>query len=148
MRKQAFTLVSAVYYIENLQATVTLIIVESAMSASVRPAHGGPIVFVIQADPKKNMVSAQDWGDLVLLLDDYDEPTLFNIPQITKKIFDRLIWMKSSDYLLLTGSPIAMAIAAAAAARLTLGNFNVLKWDNQERRYWEAQVNFHNLPEE
>ena len=118
------------------------------MAASVRPTHGGPIVFVIQDDPRKNMVGAQEWGELRLVLTATDEPTLFNIPQITKKIFDALIWMKPSDYLLLAGSPLAIAIANAAAARITLGNYNVLKWDAQEKRYWEAQINFHNLPEE
>lgn len=118
------------------------------MAASVRPSHDGPVVYVIQDDPRRNMISAQDWGDLVCLLSATDEPTVFNIPQITKKIFDSLIWMKSSDYLLLTGSPIAIAIACAAAARITQGNFNVLKWDNQERRYWESKINFHNLPED
>jgi hypothetical protein len=100
-----------------------------------------PVVYVVQEDGKKNMTSALDYGSIELVLHEKDEATMLNIPRIVDKIKYGLRNFKKGDYLILIGSPVAIGIACAVASEKTGGEFNCLKWDQQERRYWEAKVN-------
>lgn len=100
-----------------------------------------PVVYVIQEDSSRNMTSALNYGSLELVLEEGDEATMLNIPRIVAKIKYALRNFKKGDYLILIGSPVSIGIACAIAAEMTGGEFNVLKWDGQERRYWEARIN-------
>ena len=103
-----------------------------------------PTVYVVQ-DTRKNIVSALDYGQLVAVLDEHDEARMLNIPQITFKIKHKLQRMQPTDYLLLIGSPIAIAIAGAVAADVCGGRFRLLKWDNQDNRYFPVSVDINRL---
>ncbi len=100
-----------------------------------------PTVYVIQEDAKKNMTSALNYGSMELLLEEREEANMLNIPRITARIKHGLRNFKPGDYLLLIGSPVSIGIAFAIAADMTDGQFNILKWDQQERMYWKAAVN-------
>lgn len=100
-----------------------------------------PTVYVVQEDSSKNMTSALDYGSCEALLQQREEATMLNIPTIVAKLSHGLRNFTSRDYLLLIGSPASIGIAVAIAANMTGGEFNILKWDAQERRYWKARVN-------
>lgn len=112
------------------------------------PANNGllsssPTVYVVQDDPKKNYTSALDFGRVEGVLAAREEATMLNVPQIVTKIRYALRNMTSQDYLVLIGNPISIGIAFAVAAEVTGGMFNVLKWDQQEKRYFVAAINLH-----
>lgn len=99
------------------------------------------VVYVVQEDSSKNMTSALDFGSCEALLSQREEATMLNIPSIITKLKFGLAKFTTHDCLLLSGNPVSIGIACAIVAELTGGEFNVLKWDGQERRYWKARVN-------
>lgn len=109
------------------------------MSIAARPMIQ-PRVYVVQEDPRKNVVGALQWGSLEAVLEAREEATPLNIPAIITKIKYQLRYFREEDYLVLLGSPVAIGIACAFAAEQCGGRFNVLKWDPQEKRYWPAVI--------
>lgn len=100
-----------------------------------------PVVYVVQEDSTKNMTSALKHGSCEALLMQREEATMLNIPTILAKLQYGLRHFTARDFLLLSGSPVSIGLAFAIAAEKTGGQFNILKWDNQERQYWKAKVN-------
>lgn len=96
------------------------------------------VVYLVQEDPKKNVVGALDWGSMEVLLRVQDNPSPTNMPDIVARIEYGLREYTADDWLVLLGSPIAIAVAGAIAASRTGGKVKFLKWDNQERRYFPA----------
>ena len=47
---------------------------------------------------------------------------------------------KFGDYLLLIGDPAIIAVAAAAAAKINNGRFKVLKWDRDDKTYYDIEI--------
>lgn len=82
---------------------------------------------------KYDLTSAALYGRLVDVL----PPG--NIPPITGptvgRIQDALKDYQEHDFLLTLGDPVAIAAAAAIAARLTDGRLQVLKWDRHNSEY-------------
>lgn len=113
------------------------------MSSVPKGWESEPVVYVVQEDPSKNMTSALNFGSCEALLQQKEEATMFNIPTITAKLRRGLRDFTVRDFLLLSGSPVSIGIACAIAAEKTGGQYNVLKWDGQERRYWKARINLH-----
>lgn len=104
-----------------------------------------PTVYVIQEVTGRNMTSALDYGSMECLLEEREEATVLNIPRIVHKIKYGLRNFKKGDYLVLIGNPVSIGVACAIAAEMSGGEFNMLKWDGQERRYWEAKVNLNQI---
>jgi hypothetical protein len=104
------------------------------------PASAKPKVYVVQDQKDRNLAPAMDYGELRPVLDVEDEPRILNVPAITHKIKRQLQRFTQNDYLVLIGSPVAIAIAAAYVADLTGGRFKLLKWDNKDRRYYPLTV--------
>lgn len=102
-----------------------------------------PTVYVIQEDPRKNFTSALEFGSLECLLEHRQEASMLNIPTIVAAIRHGLRHFTARDYLVLIGSPASIGIACAVAAEMTGGEYHILKWDQQEKRYWSAKVNLH-----
>ena len=71
--------------------------------------------------PKYNIIGAQKYGKLQVLLKDYT----------------------SKDYLLLSGDPSVIGIAVAIVSDINNGRFNLLKWDRQEQMYYPLEINLH-----
>ena len=60
-----------------------------------------------------------------------------------EKVFNpfKIVNFNDDDYLLLTGDPAAIALAAAVAARQNGGRFKMLKWDRQTAKYFPLSAN-------
>lgn len=99
-----------------------------------------PVVYVVQEVPTRNVVGAMRYGSIETVLSAREEITPLNVPAMTQMIKYKLRNFGPEDYLILMGSPIAIAIAAAFASEQCGGLFSVLKWDGQERRYWPATI--------
>mgnify|MGYP000622126402 CR=1 FL=1 len=44
------------------------------------------------------------------------------------------------DYLLLIGDPAIIAVCGAIAAKNNRGKFKVLKWDRNDKRYYDLEI--------
>ena len=49
----------------------------------------------------------------------------------------------SKDHLLLTGDPAIIGVACSIVSDLTSGNYKLLKWDRQERKYYPIEINLY-----
>jgi hypothetical protein len=90
-------------------------------------------VYVIQEQPRHNLAPAMEYGTIVTLLPPGDanfsvQSTLDEL-RAGLKDFD-----SESDWLLLTGDPIAIGLATMVVSEESW-RLNFLKWDKQERRY-------------
>ena len=114
------------------------------------PAHStGSIVYVIQelpgtkiGSPKFNIMGAQKYGKLKVLLPEHSQIILSPGPLVFKlrKLLDKCT---ENDYLLLTGDPAIIGVACSIVADKTRGKFNLLKWDRQEKMYYPIEINLY-----
>ncbi len=96
-------------------------------------------VFVIQDDPKKNILPAMDFGELVYLLPHGQ------IGEVTDVVVDNMAnkldgFNSEQDTLLLIGDPTLIGIASALVSHVTNGYFSVLKWDRIDKRYTKIEL--------
>ena len=91
-------------------------------------------VYVVQEVPGRNLVPAQKFGDLELLLPAKTNLMLSTGPEVTR-LKRKLIDFNDDDYILLMGDPAAIGICCAVAAAINR-KYNVLKWDRQEMTYY------------
>jgi hypothetical protein len=47
------------------------------------------------------------------------------------------------DYILLTGDPAVIGISCAIASDMTNGQFNLLKWDRREFKYYPIEFDLY-----
>ena len=108
-----------------------------------------PFVYVIQelpgtkiGSPKFNIMGAQKYGKLKVLLPEHSQIILSPGPLIFKlrKLLDKYT---PDDYLLLTGDPAIIGVACSIVADKTGGKFNLLKWDRQEKTYYPIEINLY-----
>lgn len=99
-----------------------------------------PKVFVVQESEGKNLLPAEAYGEVVILLP--PGQIVFSITPTLRKLRDGLRHFSDEDFIVLMGDPAAIGIACAQAARYNGGRFNMLKWDRQENRYFVVKVDF------
>ena len=63
-------------------------------------------------------------------------PAIFELRRLLKNY-------TPNDYLLLSGDPSVIGIACAIVSDITNGKFKVLKWDRQERTYYQLEINLY-----
>jgi len=111
--------------------------------------HNEPLVYVIQelpgtkiGSPKFNIMGAQKYGKLKVLLPEHSQIILSPGPLIFKlrKLLDKYT---EKDYLLLTGDPAIIGVACSIVAEKTNVKFNLLKWDRQEKMYYPIEINIY-----
>ena len=100
-------------------------------------------VFVIQGDPRKNMLPAEEYGEIVTI---FDAPaqiipgglSLSNVCSVLRgslKDFDF-----DEDYIMLNGDPLIIGLTTRYLLdkldRPSNALLKVLKWDRQEKRYY------------
>jgi hypothetical protein len=102
---------------------------------TINPAR----VFVTQENPKINITPALKYGKIEVLLAPGEEIVL-GASYCVNRMDALLRDFSDADYLLPVGNPVAIAIAAALAARYNRGRFNVLKWDNRQHVYYPITV--------
>ena len=86
-----------------------------------------------------NVRSAESFGDLKVLLPDNKQIVLSSGP-LTHKLTKELSTFNDDDYLLLIGDPAIIAVAGAIASKMNGGRFKVLKWDRDEKRYYDIEI--------
>jgi hypothetical protein len=96
------------------------------------------MVYVVQETLGKNLLSAEEYGELKVLLPS-GQITLSPGPSVFR-LRKKLTDYNDNDYLLLIGDPIAIALAAMVAASVNQGKVNFLKWDKQERKYFPVKA--------
>jgi|TARA_R110000824_G_scaffold64906_3_gene169417 hypothetical protein len=95
-------------------------------------------VYVTQ-EMGRNIRSAEKFGDLKVLLPDNRQIVLSSGP-IAFKLKQELKNFNDDDYLLLIGDPAIIAVAAAVAAKVNNGFFKVLKWDRDDKAYYDIEI--------
>jgi len=106
-------------------------------------------VYVIQelpgtrsGQPKFNIMGAQKYGEMKVLLPEFTQiilspgPLIFKLRKLLKDYTPK-------DYLLLTGDPAIIGVACSIASELTNGRYNLLKWDRQEQTYYPIEINLY-----
>ena len=100
-------------------------------------------VYVVQQPaPNINILSASDFGYLVICLPNRDQAILSTAPYV-QKMKKNLQDFRKEDYLLAVGDPVIIGISTAAVHEVTSGQFNILKWDKREFRYYPLEVDMY-----
>ena len=108
-----------------------------------------PVVYVIQeipgtqsGNPKINIMGASNYGQFKFLLPEFSQ-MIFSPGPLIFKLRKGLKNFKVGDYLLLTGDPAIIGVACSIVSDITNGKYNVLKWDKQERKYYQIEINLY-----
>ena len=100
-------------------------------------------VYVIQQPaPNINILSASDFGYLVICLPNRDQAILSTAPYV-QKMRKNLQDFCKEDYLLAVGDPVIIGLSTALVNDVTTGKFNILKWDKREYRYYPLEVDMY-----
>ena len=95
-------------------------------------------VYVLQ-EMGRNIRSAEKFGDLKVVLPDNKQIVLSSGP-LTFKLRHELKDFNDNDYLLLMGDPAIIAVAGAVVSDVNGGKFKVLKWDRDEKKYYDIEI--------
>ncbi len=95
-------------------------------------------VYVLQ-EMGRNVRSAEKFGDLKVVLSDNKQIVLSSGP-LTFKLKHELKDFNDDDYLLLIGDPAIIALAGAVASEMNRGKFKILKWDRDEKKYYDIEI--------
>ena len=108
-----------------------------------------PIVYVIQeipgtkdGNPRINIMGASQYGQFKFLLPEFSQ-IIFSPGPLVYKLRQGLKNFKKRDYLLLTGDPAIIGVACSIVSDITNGQYNLLKWDKQERKYYPIEINLY-----
>ena len=100
-------------------------------------------VYVVQQPaPNINILSASDFGYLVICLPNREQ-AIYSTSPYTQKMQKNLQDFRKEDYLLAVGDPVIIGISTATVANVTNGQFNMLKWDKREHRYYPLEVDMY-----
>ena len=100
-------------------------------------------VYVVQQPaPNINILSASDYGYLVICLPNRDQ-AIYSTAPYTLKMKKNLQDFRKEDYLLAVGDPVIIGISTAVVSDVTNGQFNMLKWDKREYRYYPLEVDMY-----
>ena len=97
-------------------------------------------VYVVQESLGKNILSAEKYGELVLLLE-YNRQIVLSSAPTVRTLKEKLKNFSDDDYLLLMGDPVAMGLACAIASDVNRGRIQCLKWDRMEFKYYPVRFN-------
>ena len=86
-----------------------------------------------------NVRSAEKFGDLKIMLPDRKQMILASGP-LTFELQKELKDFNDNDYLLLIGDPAIIGLCCAIAADINNGKFKVLKWDRNDKRYYDLEI--------
>ncbi len=96
-------------------------------------------VYITQEMRGRDITDATSFGDVEILLP-AGEQTSYSTQPTIRRMLRKLSKFSDDDYLILSGDPAAIALAAALAARVNSGKFKMLKWDRQEGKYFPLQA--------
>tara|TARA_R100001129_G_scaffold182003_1_gene161996 strand:+ start:436 stop:789 length:354 start_codon:yes stop_codon:yes gene_type:complete len=99
-------------------------------------------VYVIQEVSKFNVISAQEFGNLIPIFEEGKQIMLSPAPAI-RKAKSVLKDFNDKDYLLLIGDPSMIGLACSIAADVNIGRYKVLKYDRRTYTYFPIQIDIH-----
>ena len=100
-------------------------------------------VYVLQHPPQNiNILGASDFGYLVICLPPMSQ-AIYSAAPFIQKMKKNLQDFRKQDYLLAVGDPVIIGISTAAVSEVTSGQFNILKWDKREYRYYPLEVDMY-----
>ena len=86
-----------------------------------------------------NVRSAEKFGELKIMLPDRKQMVLASGP-LTFKLQQEMKDFSDKDYLLLIGDPAIIGLCCAIASDFNNGKFKVLKWDRNDKRYYDLEI--------
>jgi len=86
-----------------------------------------------ELEPKWDLSSAKEFGELVFLLSPTARP--FMSDHVVNALHEKLRWYAPGDHLLLIGNPALIGFAVAIAAQVNEGHVRVLQWDGKAKKY-------------
>ena len=95
-------------------------------------------VYVLQ-EMGRNIRSAEKFGELKVCLPDNRQIVLSSGPMVFK-LKQELKDFNENDYLILMGDPAIIAAAGAIVSESNNGRFKVLKWDRDEKMYYDIEI--------
>ena len=95
-------------------------------------------VYVLQ-EMGRNIRSAEKFGDLKVVLPDNKQIVLSSGP-LTHKLKKELSTFCDDASMLLMGDTAIIALAGAIASEMNRGKFKVLKWDRDEKKYYDLEI--------
>ena len=95
-------------------------------------------VYVLQ-EMGRNIRSAEKFGELKVCLPDNRQIVLSSGPMVFK-LKQELKDFNENDYLILMGDPAIIAAAGAVVSENNNGRFKVLKWDRDEKKYYDIEI--------
>ena len=95
-------------------------------------------VYVLQ-EMGRNIRSAEKFGELKVCLPDNRQIILSSGP-LAFKLQQELRDFNDNAYLLLMGDPAIIAVAGAVVSNVNGGKFKVLKWDRDEKKYYDIEI--------
>ena len=100
-------------------------------------------VYVVQQPaPNINILSASDYGYLVICLPNREQ-AIYSTAPYTQKMKKNLQDFRKEDYFLAVGAPVIIGISTAVVSEVPRGQFNMLKWDKREYRYYPLEVDMY-----
>jgi hypothetical protein len=96
-------------------------------------------VYITQEAVGRNFLPAQHFGELKLLFPSSAQ-IVFTAAPVLHKLETELAGFSDKDYLLLSGDPLIMALAVVVALESNRGCARCLKWDKQEKTYYEVAI--------
>lgn len=96
------------------------------------------MVYVTQEVAGKNIAAAQRFGQLKFLLP--ADSQVLDTEACCSNMYSKLQAFSDTDYLLLIGDPVAIALASAIASECNRGKMKLLKWDKQIHDYFVVEI--------
>lgn len=100
------------------------------------------MVYVVQEQLGKNLVSATKYGEIKVLLPTGSQVT-FSTGHVLNELKRKLEKFNDKDYLLLMGDPVAIGICCMVAGHWNQGKVKLLKWDRQTSLYYPVSVDLY-----
>ena len=105
-------------------------------------------VYVLQHPaPNINVLSASEFGYLVICLPKQDN-IIYSAAPFVRKMKKNLQDFKPDDYILCLGDPSIIGLSTAVVSDTTNGQFNLLKWDRQEYKYYPLNIDLYQKEEQ
>ena len=92
--------------------------------------------------PKINILGASEYGEFKFLLPELSQ-IIFSPGPLIFKLRQGLKNFSEKDYLLLTGDPAIIGVACSIVSDITNGKYKLLKWHQQERKYYPITINLY-----
>lgn len=99
------------------------------------------MIFVVQDNPVLNFSSATRWGKLQSIFQPRENLGVDSGWAI-ERAHAALRSFGDDDYLILSGDPVAIGLCVHLAAAANAGRVQILKWDRQEKLYYEVALDF------